>query len=700
MDKQIIQFRADEQTLIKLTGEDLFASNIVSYIDAEFDLGTNWDDFDAIRAVWASNARTIAMVLDTEGKCSVPAEMMQFPSRVLVNLVGSKVVNGVLQDRLTSYPVLAFTIDKDARLIGTETPELTPNQFEQYAAYVREAYEGVVDSRKDAEAWAKGTRNGIVVAEDDETYQNNSKYYAEASHDYAGEAQGYAEAAHADMEYVEASVPNYVEQYITEHPEYVTTVVDGSLTEAKLSNALKQKTIKDYVTPEMFGAKGDGITDDREAILAAIDSGEDVLFSKTYNISSPITIDRDIHIMGKGTIISSSGAFILSPNRKYLIEGLTFSGSGSGTCIQAVRIHDESFITDVKIDNYATGIECIACWVSNYEGLLITSCGIGIDFNEGNNIVNLSNTAIFNCTTAINVYQGENYAGQTSGLTITGCTFEYDIKVIHLHTFSYGVISNLTFENNYVESCANCITSEADSTDGRLRSINIIRNNLYFSNQESYNDYYIDLSATRSIGGNIIGNLCKNNNIKLVKFKSDSYGYVIQGNDLQNVTFDALGSYGYVENSGALYAGFNINDKQLENVVLKSSNSIPSTQVNGKLVYANGKVYKGDGYQYGMLWSVEDIHNLSGSITGQTSLDAVTLKTRSNVMVNICLTNVTANTVIRIDYNRQGTTYTIREEIALDKNNISRSYFVNTNLIAITLNSNCNYNVNVFPVGD
>ena len=138
MEKQIITFSANEQCLQKTGGVDCYASNTVAYIEARFDLGDNWSGYDSVRAVWFTDfVGGISTVLDSDGVCIVPYEVLTRKNEVKVNLVGSIADGNVLTDRLTTCPVIALTIKCNAQIIGTETAAVTPSQFEQFVSIVR-----------------------------------------------------------------------------------------------------------------------------------------------------------------------------------------------------------------------------------------------------------------------------------------------------------------------------------------------------------------------------------------------------------------------------------------------------------------------------------------------------------------------------------------------------------------------------------
>ena len=179
MNAQILTFSANEQTLIKTGGIDDFASNTVRYAKATFTLGTNWTGFDSVRAVWKTACYTISTVLDANHSCDVPPEVLSYKAKVYVNLVGSISENGVLTDRLTTFPVLAMHIKSNAPVEGTETAPITASQFEQFVETVQDAADSISDYSYDSEAWAVGKRGGVDVPSTDETYHNNSKYWAE-----------------------------------------------------------------------------------------------------------------------------------------------------------------------------------------------------------------------------------------------------------------------------------------------------------------------------------------------------------------------------------------------------------------------------------------------------------------------------------------------------------------------------------------
>lgn len=141
-------------------------------------------------------------------------------------------------------------------------------------------------------------------------------------------------AKNGGVEWVEQGLPtdeqtaNAVRNWLDEHPEATTTVQDGSLTEPKFSQELRLKTIKDYVTPQMFGAIGDGVTDDALAFEQALESGEIIFVpSGDYYLSKPLSNPSEIKLIGAGrkkTRIKLDSGFIQNEINGGLISDITF----------------------------------------------------------------------------------------------------------------------------------------------------------------------------------------------------------------------------------------------------------------------------------------------------------------------------------------------------------------------------------------
>lgn len=207
MNKQVITFSANEQSLIKTGGINNYASNIVSYVEAHFDLGANWQGYDSIRAIWHTQYTDVATVLDTEGICIVPAEVLNTKARLTVNLVGSISENDVLTDRLTTYPIEALIVDANARITAGASQPITPSEYEQFVATVKADADRAEDAKDSARVYAgnalSSAQNALVSetnASTSETNAHTSEVNAKASEDNAKASELSASASATEAE--------------------------------------------------------------------------------------------------------------------------------------------------------------------------------------------------------------------------------------------------------------------------------------------------------------------------------------------------------------------------------------------------------------------------------------------------------------------------------------------------------------------
>lgn len=167
MDK--INFKVSGQSLVKTGGLSTYASDTVEYIQAEFTLSDEWKEYDSVRAIW-QNEDIVAppSVLDSEGKCLVPFEVLAERGRVTVNLVGSSTNGTIVTKRITSYIVTAFMVTVKVNIDGSDPQIITPSQFEQFVNIVISEVEKVTGMTAQAETLPAGSQatahyeNGIL----------------------------------------------------------------------------------------------------------------------------------------------------------------------------------------------------------------------------------------------------------------------------------------------------------------------------------------------------------------------------------------------------------------------------------------------------------------------------------------------------------------------------------------------------------
>lgn len=170
------------------------------------------------------------------------------------------------------------------------------------------------------------------------------------------------------------NVKEEVDNWLEEHPEATTTVLDNSLTADKFTEELRLETLKDYITPDMFGAVGDGVTNDYKAFLdcalfAKLNDKIIVVPHKSYYLDGDtypeIELYCDVICLDSEFIIGDSHFRQSKPVFKYIHENEIEQVNGVianfliNNSTVADNYADKFFILDTKIE-YGTAVSANA----------------------------------------------------------------------------------------------------------------------------------------------------------------------------------------------------------------------------------------------------------------------------------------------------------------------------------------------------
>lgn len=175
--------------------------------------------------------------------------------------------------------------------------------------------------------------------------------------------------------------------------------VNGCLIENNIyKEIIDINKLRDYVTPEMYGATGDGISDDTEAVEKAIKSGLPVKFDKEYVINSRIYLTNNCILFGNGKLLVKANDATVFQMTTNSFDYVIFKGikiemtQGSSLERQQVLFYN---------DFYNLGLLCfedVQISMHGKNGFVVTNSAC-VEKYEFNNVVvnNLSTNSMGGC---------------------------------------------------------------------------------------------------------------------------------------------------------------------------------------------------------------------------------------------------------------------------------------------------------------
>lgn len=376
-----------------------------------------------------------------------------------------------------------------------------------------------------------------------------------------------------------------IKTWLTDHPEATTTVQDGAITEPKIRSDFLLKIENEYVTPEMFGAKCDGIYDDAIAINLAIaeikKSGSKtktlLLRNAVYTLKTPIDLSECRNIKIRSNAMTSmsndstilrcyeTSAFIFDHTVYCAILGINIWTENADSAFSGIYYHDSNkssnlsrnfgnIFQNVKIYGFYYGVKIeTGSGYEYFNDCYISSCnigiGIGIDYKEASgkispNYIYLEKVKFSGCEVCADIHNGEY-------IFMHECDFVDGIGVRVIKNS----VNNLSVENNVFFACTFPVYATAPV------NYSAIINNMIRLTDKNNNGVAIESNGIYVHPKGNCSNLRVINQYRIVK--STHSGYLAKIENVSDYIVDCNYPYNYDVTSFPIQGGTPTNYKDL-----------------------------------------------------------------------------------------------------------------------------------------
>lgn len=285
-------------------------------------------------------------------------------------------------------------------------------------------------------------------------------------------------------------------EYWANTGNYNAQIEDYRKITTETKKLLTQKTT--YYTPEMFGAIGDGVTDDSEAIQECFNIIKDikgtVLMTGTYFISKPVIISGwEIEVLGNSSIIYNGNDYAIKIHQcteSRLFFGSINSNGGGGILLYNTNENDYNQYVNLYVNKIKALTTCIKAETVN---------------NSWNNEIRIYNTRL----STFNYTKG----GSSKGIHIisNNITNGWRIENVGFEDINYGLYTDINGVNKYFEG--EIIDPRMSENFDKIIKTNGGAYIQLISENRFIRDEFFELS--NETNGQIVGSYC-----------NDGYGYI------------------------------------------------------------------------------------------------------------------------------------------------------------------------------